>query len=89
MVQDAGTSLQQKAVAKLFSRLGDRLDRHLATDGFVQSPVNDTHAANAQDAQDLVFADLRDCCAGIHAIRGSCSSVLNQLKSMIIRDLTA
>jgi hypothetical protein len=55
-----------KSLAQLFGGLGERLDRHLAADRLVHAPVNHTHAANAQDAQDLVFADLSDWCTGIH-----------------------
>jgi len=66
MIQDAGASLQQKALTKFFSRFGQRLNRHFATDRFIHSSVNDTHAAYTQDAQDLVFADLSNRCTGIH-----------------------
>src|ERR1039458_2301238 len=68
MVQNAGTGLQLKPLTKLFGRFGERLDRHLAPDGLVQAPVNDTHAANAQDTQDLVLADLSNWRTGIHGL---------------------
>src|ERR1035438_9898468 len=89
VVQNSGASLQHEPMAQFLVRLGDGLDRHLAANGGVQPSVNDAHAADAQNSQDLVFANLRDFSAGIHAICASCSSVLDQLKSMIIRDLTA
>ncbi len=78
MIQDAGTSLQQKALAKFFSRFGERLDRHLATDRFIHSPVNDAHAANAQDAQNLVFADLSNWRTGIHGLTPDSNGIRNQ-----------
>ena len=71
VVQDAGAGLKHEAVAQFVGRLGNGLDGHFAADGLVQPSVDDPHAAYAQDAQDLVFADLCDCRACIHAIRGS------------------
>ena len=66
MIQYAGTGLKLKALAQLIGGFGERLDGHFAADGLIQPPVNDAHAANAQNAQDLVFADLRNWCRGIH-----------------------
>jgi hypothetical protein len=66
MIQDAGTSLKLKALAQLIGRFGERFDRHLAAHGIIHAAVNNAHAANAQYAQDLVFADLRNWCRGIH-----------------------
>ena len=89
MIQDARPSLHEEALAKFLRRFGERLDGNLATYGVVHSPVDDTHAANAQDAQDWIFADLSDCRSGIHATHCSCSMVLNRLKPIIDRGQAA
>jgi hypothetical protein len=66
MAQDAGSSLEQKALTQFVSGRRERLDGHLAAHRLVHPAVNDTHASNAQDAQDWVLADLRDWRPGIH-----------------------